>query len=198
MGVSPLRLVFWLALCSIGIGAIAYFATEPRRHDGDGDADEGRITVDFLIGVPLETIDAVEIMRQQGLFVFERDEERRWYLHGYAESAGGDSEHAHLHPSDPAESKRIAEALELMTRARVERDVAPAAPAGLEAFGFQRPAMTVVLYREGDSRAAAEFQVGDLAPDSFSRYVLVDRNRIVTVPDYHIENLRSLVADIAK
>ena len=45
------------------------------------------------------------------------------------------------------------------------------------------------------SQPALSLEIGDLAPDGLSRYVLVaGQGMVVTIPNYHVANLTALLA----
>ena len=58
--------------------------------------------------------------------------------------------------------------------------------------------MIILVYAKNNPQPLAQYAVGDIAPDGFSRYVLpVGSAMVVTVANYQIDNLRSLIAAVA-
>ena len=68
-----------------------------------------------------------------------------------------------------------------------ERDIAP--------YGLAAPKVVILVYRPGATQPLAQYAVGDVAPDTVSRYVDVVGGvaGIVTIPNYQIDNLLALV-----
>ena len=68
-------------------------------------------------------------------------------------------------------AERIAKAFAGFDRARIERQF----PAEWDwnAYGVAKPQMIVLVYRPNDPQPLAQYAVGDIAPDTLSRYVMV-------------------------
>ncbi|MGH9578971.1 MAG: DUF4340 domain-containing protein, partial [Terriglobales bacterium] len=148
---------------------------------------------DALLPVSAGDLGAVEIGHAGTLHRFERNREGLWIYHG----AHGNSEAAHEHVADPAKGERIAKDLAALARARIERRLPPGA--GAAQYGLAAPRMVIVVYRVNEPRPFAQYAVGDVAPDSFSRYLMkAGGTEIVTIANYQIENLVKLIETIGK
>jgi hypothetical protein len=160
-----------------------------------------------LVVVPLDELGAVEIVYQGTVHRFERDAGKLWFYHG----AHAAQQAAHEHQTDPAAAERIEKALAAFMRTRIERhfmlDFASlgSSPAQRELsgehevrdYGVRAPSMIVLLYLPAQIEPAARYAVGDVAPDSHSRYVQrLGSPEVVTIPNYQIENLQQLIASM--
>ena len=91
---------------------------------------------------------------------------------------------------------RIATAFAGFDRARMERDF-PLQDGGKE-LGVATPKMVILAYRPKELQPLAQYAVGDVAPDKFSRYILpVGKPQVVTIANYQIDNLHGLIDDVA-
>ena len=159
-----------------------------RRRTVSSDGAEAR----HLVPVPVAELGAVEIADRGRLHRFERDPAGRWFYHGV--HAG--TEAVHTHGADPALAERIERALAAFGRTRIERRFTLGRDAA--AYGLTPPDVVILVYRPRESQPLAQYAVGAVAPDTASRYVmLVGSSVVVTIPNYQIENLQSLVADAA-
>jgi hypothetical protein len=146
---------------------------------------------DALLAVPLEDLEAVEIGYAGALHRFERDHDGVWFYHG----AHGSSEAGHDHHADPAKGDVIANGLAGLARARIERRL-PADASGVQ-YGLASPRMLIVIYRVNEPQPFAQYAVGDVAPDSFSRYVQkAGSSEPVTIANYQVENLIKLIETV--
>lgn len=157
-----------------------------------GDRDGSEESVGFanrmLLPAPIEQLGALEIAVNAALHRFERDASGAWFYHGIHTGAEG----THEHQVDPSASTRIAQALAALGRAKIEREFALTAK-GAE-FGVTTPAMILLVYRPADPKPLMQYAVGDIAPDTVSRYVLpVGAEAVVTIPNYQVDNLLQLV-----
>lgn len=142
----------------------------------------------MLLPAPIEQLGAVEIAVAAALHRFERDTNGAWFYHGIHTGAEG----AHQHRSDPDSTRRIEQALAAFGRTKIEREF-PVTAQGAE-FGVTTPAVIVLVYRPNDQKPLMQYAVGDIAPDTLSRYVLpVGGAAVVTIPNYQIENLLGLL-----
>ena len=65
-------------------------------------------------------------------------------------------------------------------------------------YGVATPQMIVLIYALGDSTPLAQYAIGDVAPDTYSRYVLrLGSATVVTIADYQIDNLLALIRSFA-
>lgn len=202
------RLVFvWVVLAAL-LGAILYaeradlvtlWNRQVDVHGHSGPRD--------LVVVPFDELGAVEIVYQGSVHRFERDAARLWFYHG----AHAAQEAAHEHQTDPAAADRIEKALAVFARARIERhfmlDFASLGSSPeqrmlsgadeVRDYGVRAPSMLVLLYLPGQIEPAARYAVGDVAPDSHSRYVQrLGSPEVVTIPNYQIENLQQLISSM--
>ena len=103
----------------------------------------------------------------------------------------------HHRHADTDAAERIATAFAALGRAKIERHLARAQ--NPSEFGVTKPDMLINIYGENTHRPLARYAVGDVAPDTFSRYVMVVGSfAIVTIPNYQVENLLTLIDAIAK
>jgi hypothetical protein len=148
----------------------------------------GKPDATMLLPVPVDQLGAIELADAGTLYRFERDASGAWLYHG-THSA---SEPAHSHTADPALSQQIAKALAAFGRTRVEREV-PRDGDG-RTYGLTAPRMVILAYRPRETQPIAQYAVGDLAPDTVSRYVdVVGARGVVTIPSYQIDNLATLI-----
>lgn len=179
----------WLVLAALA-GAIAvmeYRDLVAARAGRTGPVDPRR-----LLPVPVEQLGALEIADAGRLHRFERDADGAWFYHGAHTGAEGD----HTHGADPATAQRIGQAVAAFGRARIERHVT--GDGGGATYGVTTPRVVILAYRPGDRQPIAQYAVGDVAPDTVSRYVeVVGGPGVVTIPDYQVENLLALVRAVA-
>jgi hypothetical protein len=171
-------------LVALGVvaGAVHYRDATASRSAG-ASADPRR-----LVPVSIADVGAVEIADDGTLHRFERDAKGTWFYHG----AHGATTDAHVHDADLAVASRIERAFEAFGRTRIEREL----PRGrdLAAYGLLAPRMLVLVYRRHDRQPILQYAFGDVAPDTVSRYVdVVGGAGIVTIPGYHVDNLKALL-----
>jgi hypothetical protein len=173
------------------LAAIAVSVYAVRDEDAGHHADEHAEAVEYLVSVG--DVAAVELLHAGRLFRFDRTGDGQWFLHPDAHSHAPGADRAdHAHAVAPESSERIAKALGLFARARIERPVGAADDRAR--FGLTFPDLVVAVFAPGKPRAALTLEVGDVAPDGLSRYVLiVERGAVVTIPNYHIANLTGLL-----
>jgi len=178
------RLIAVWAVLLILAGAIAYLEWTDR---GVSEKDKQFINR-MLLPAPIERLGAIEIAVAGTLHRFERDAAGEWFYHGIHAT----TQPAHEHRTDPVAAQRIAQAFAGFGRTRIEREFALQAQ-GAE-FGVTTPEMIVLVYGPGDLKPMMQYAVGDVAPDTISRYVLpVGSSAVVTIPNYQIENLLGLL-----
>jgi len=173
------------------IGAIVAIEMRDRAmtlSEASGPARDPRL----LLPVPIEQIGAIEIAYGGAVHRFERDANGAWFYHGAHAPAQAD----HAHQADPAMATRIATAFAGFDRARMERYF-PLQDGGKE-LGVATPGMVILAYRPNELQPLAQYAVGDVAPDKFSRYILpVGKPEVVTIANYQIGNLTALIAAVA-
>lgn len=181
IGLPRRLLAVWLALIALAT-VIVLIEYEP--------ADSEVVEENLLLPMPVSELAAIEMAAAGALHRFERDAGGAWFYHG----SHAASDAAHSHQPDPAAAQRIGAAFEALGRARIERRLPY--DGNSRQYGVAAPQMVLLLYRKGDARPLAQYAVGDVAPDTFSRYVQrVGIPEIVTIPNYQVENLVALIAD---
>jgi hypothetical protein len=136
----------------------------------------------------MDDLGAVEVGQAGALHRFERNREGVWLYHG----AHGSSETPHEHRRRSRESGSHRKGTSALTRAASSAASADA-PCGAQ-YGLAAPRMLLVIYRVNEPRPFAQYAVGEVAPDSFSRYVQkAGSAEVVTIANYQIDNLARLV-----
>ncbi|MDE0206192.1 MAG: DUF4340 domain-containing protein [Candidatus Tectomicrobia bacterium] len=164
------------------------------EHDEDDEDDEhGEDGIRMLMPAPLAELTAVEIGFDGALHRFERDVDGVWFYHTH--DPGAEPAENHEHKADAAFTQRIDLALAAFGRTRIERDFELARDA--ETYGIASPDMIILVYGSESDAPLAQYTIGDLAPDTFSRYVqAAGHDEVVTIPDYQITNLRDLISSV--
>ena len=175
----------WLVLAAL-VAAIILIERSDRATQANGPASarDERMLIPIVIG----EVGAIEVAHNGTLHRFERDTSGAWFYHGV--HTGNEQQHAHT--SDPATAERIGTALAGFGRARMERQF----PLNVQndEFGVTRPEIFIMVYRPRETQPLSRYAVGVVAPDKFSRYVLpVGSTHVVTIPEFHIDNLLSLI-----
>jgi hypothetical protein len=89
-------------------------------------------------------------------------------------------------------AKRMDAALTALGRAHIERQMS--LEKGPQEYGLANPQMVILAYRPRELQPLVQIAVGDVAPDTYSRYILVvGRSSVGTIPNYQIENLQGLI-----
>jgi hypothetical protein len=146
----------------------------------------------LLLPVPIEQVGAIEIAYNGAVHRFERDANGTWFYQG----AHVQAQAGHTHQVDPAVAARIAQAFAGFEHARMERYF-PLLNGGKE-LGVATPSMVILAYRPKELQPLAQYAVGDVAPDKFSRYILpVGKPQVVTIANYQINNLTALIDAVA-
>ena len=185
---SRRALVVWVVLAMLLaiVVAIEYRDVKAARSARGARVDDG-----MLVPVSIDQVGAVEIVDAGTLHRFERNAGGAWFYHG----AHTGSEAAHEHVTDTTTAVRIEAAFQAFGRTRVERRLPPGTDP--RRHGLTSPRAIVILYRRDERQPLGQYAVGDLAPDTVSRYVdTVSGAGIVTIPGYQIDNLLSLVAAV--
>ena len=181
-------LVVWLVLAGlIAVVAVVEYGDVMAARSARGTAADASA----LLPVPLEQVGALEIANAGTLHRFERDAGGLWFYHGV--HTGSEGEHAHA--TDPSTAARIAQAIQAFGRTKIERRL----PRGADprAYGVVTPRILILVYRGNERQPLAQYAVGDVAPDTLSRYVdVVGGAGVVTIPGYQIDNLVALVTTI--
>jgi hypothetical protein len=181
--------VVWglLAVLLVAIVAVERFGLGGAPDDGHGHASADAASR-MLVRVPLERIGAVELLDQGTVHRFERDASGAWFYHGTHDRAA----QAHEHRPDAALAKQIEAALVGFSRTRLERKL-PGRD-GVQQYGLAAPNLLIFAYRDKEALPFLQVAVGDVAPDTVSRYVIPMGNPwVMTIPNYQIDNLLALV-----
>lgn len=178
----------WLVLAALAVAIVLI-----ERHDRvvSKTPDTGR-DERLLLPVAIEELGAIEVAHNGTLHRFERDATGAWFYHGIHSG----TEQQHAHNADPATAARIEKAFAGLGRARMERQF----PLNVQAdeFGVTRPEMFIMVYRPKELQPLSRYAVGTVAPDKVSRYVLpVGSTWVVTIADFQIDNLLSLIQTVA-
>ena len=179
-------LVIWVVLAVL-VGCIVVVEQTGlgRPRPGSTSSTDPRL----LLPASVDQLGAIEVIDAGTLHRFERDARGTWFYHG----AHGAAESAHQHVADASAAARIERAVSAFGRTRIERRVGR--ERDVAAYGLAAPKVVILLYRPGATQPLAQYAVGDVAPDTVSRYVDVVGGTagIVTIPNYQIDNLLALV-----
>ena len=179
----PRRLLaVWLALLAL---LILIVLIEYEDQPAQENADENR-----FLPLPVDQLGALELGHAGAVHRFERDARGEWFYHG----AHTGSEANHAHQTDAAAAQRIAAAFDALGRARVERRM----PYDRDSrqYGIAAPQTILLTYKTGEARPFAQYAIGDVAPDTFSRYVhKLGSAEVVTIPNYQVENLLRMLQE---
>jgi hypothetical protein len=177
--ISRRLLAVWLALFALlAVIALVEYDDAPQTAPDES----------LLLPLPASELGAVELAHAGALHRFERDAGGAWFYHGRHAAA----EPAHAHQADAAAAQRLADAFAALGRTRIERRLPY--ERNSSQYGLAVPQTVLLLYRKGESQPLAQYEIGDVAPDTFSRYVhRTGSAEIVTIPNYQIENLLGLI-----
>ena len=187
-GISPRLAIIWAVLALLAAAIVLIERGDRAKMETGEDARDERM----LLPVSIFDIGAVEVLNKGTLYRFERDAAGVWFYHGIHAEAQAQ----HEHKVDPEGAARIDKAMTGFGRTRMERQF----PLNVEAdeFGVNRPEIFIMVYAPGSTQPLARYAVGIVAPDGVSRYVLpVGKSNVVTIPDFHIDNLLNLIASFA-
>jgi len=163
------------------------------EHGDDEDDEHGEGGIRMLMPAPLAQLTAVEIGYDGALHRFERDVDGVWFYHTH--DPGAEPAENHEHQADAAFTQRIDLALAAFGRTRIERDFHLERDA--EAYGIASPDVIILVYGSESDEPLAQYTIGDIAPDTFSRYVqAAGHDEVVTIPNYQITNLLDLIAEV--
>jgi len=189
IGISSRVVAVWLLLGAL-VGVIA--VTELTDRAGRAAGRASTADPSLLLPVPADRLGAVEVANAGRLHRFERDAVGAWFYHGVHTGSEG----THTHPADPTAASRIEDVLVAFGRTRIERRLALDRDA--KDYGIVPPRLVVLVYRPGESQPLAQYALGDVAPDTVSRYVqVVGQPAVVTIPDYQVQNILGLIETLA-
>jgi hypothetical protein len=186
----------WAWLVALALGAtIAFvqFRDSSSETDGDGHSPVASNGARMLFPAPIEEVGAIEIVYAGQLHRFERDAKSAWLYHLDHPKTPS----AHQHQSVESASEMINKALTGFGRTRLERQVP--ADKQRDSYGVNSPQMIVLIYGLGGTELLAQYAVGQVAPDTFSRYITrVGSDTVHTIANFHIELLEKLIAEMQK
>jgi len=180
------RLVAVWGLVAVLVGAIVVIEHTDlvRPRPGRASVADSRL----LLPVPVEQLGAIEVADAGTRHGFARDATGAWFYHGVHTATEG----PHAHTVDPAMGRRIEQAFLAFGRTRIERRLPRDQDA--RAYGVTTPRILILVYRPNESQPLVQYAVGDIAPDTVSRYVeVVGGPGVVTIPNYQIDNLLTLI-----
>jgi hypothetical protein len=180
---SKRLIIIWTVLSAL---AVVIYIGERQRSEELGIANQ-RI-VHWMLPAPIQDLGAVEIMVKGSMHRFERDAEGLWFYHGMHDASKAE----HGHRTDPQLAAVIDKAM--ISFGRIQREQKIAVKAGEDEYGVTRPEIFIMVYRHKAEEPLARYAVGTVATDRVSRYILpVGAADIVTIPDFHIQNLLALI-----
>ena len=184
------RLVFVWVLLAVLVALIGYvhFKDSEGESNGDGHGHVSEKGSRDLLPISVAEVGAIEIAVEGQLHRFERDDSGSWFYHGaHATNAPG-----HAHQTDPALAERMSKSFAALDKARMEREFP--FDKDNDRYGVVVPKIIVMIYKPKETQPLAQYAVGDLAPDATVRYIhLVGTSRVITLPQYHIDNLLGVV-----
>ena len=185
-------IVVWLVFVVL-VGAVILIERTDLMAPEDERQGQEAHEIRMLLPAPLAQLTAVEIGHAGTLHRFERDANGAWFYHTH--NQGPEPAENHEHQADAAFTQRIDLALAAFGRTRIERDFVLGRDA--EAYGIASPDMIVLVYGSESEQPLAQYTIGDVAPDTFSRYVqAAGHDEVVTIPNYQITNLLDLIATV--
>lgn len=142
-----------------------------------------------LLPLPIEQLSAIEIAHSGAMHRFERDEAGAWFYHAHGVNTGVQVPHGHV--ANDVRADQIEYAFGALGRARIERELDSK---NHEQYGVNRPDTLLLVYGDYGASPVAQYSIGDVAPDTHSRYVLiVNKSLVVTIATYQIDNLINLI-----
>ena len=185
-------IVVWLVFVVL-VGAVILIERTDLMAPEDERQGQEAHEIRMLLPAPLAQLTAVEIGHAGTLHRFERDANGAWFYHSH--NQGPEPAENHEHQADAAFTQRIDLALAAFGRTRIERDFVLGRDA--EAYGIASPDMIILVYGSESEQPLAQYTIGDVAPDTFSRYVqAAGHDEVVTIPNYQITNLLDLIAAV--
>ncbi len=185
-------IVVWLVFVVL-VGAVILIERTDLMAPEDERQGQEAHEIRMLLPALLAQLAAVEIGHAGTLHRFERDANGAWFYHSH--NQGPEPAENHEHQADAAFTQRIDLALAAFGRTRIERDFVLGRDA--EAYGIASPDMIILVYGSKSEQPLAQYTIGDVAPDTFSRYVqAAGHDEVVTIPNYQITNLLDLIAAV--
>ena len=183
----------WLVLAGLAlvIGLLKY--SDRSRSELRG-MSQSHVDERSLLPLPIEQLSVIEIAHSGAMHRFERDEAGAWFYHAHGVNTGVQAPHGHV--ANDVRADQIEYALGALGRARIERELDSK---DHEQYGVTRPDTLLLVYGDYVASPVAQYAIGDVAPDTQSRYVLiVDRSQVVTIATYQIDNLMNLIQTASK
>lgn len=197
-----LKSLGWYSLLAAGLAGLGalwwpqppHESAAPPRRDAHAHEEERseRAPAPFLA---LEAAEAVEVIAAERKHRFEKNERGEWILHAHRHAHGHADAKAHRHADADRDAERWRGPMRLLAAMRVERRLGPRAAVDLRELGLEQPRYAVLVYEAGSALPARKVWIGALAPDTFSRYALLEPGgEVVTIAAYHVERLAERLA----
>lgn len=183
----------WLVLSGLAllIGLLKYSDWAESQPDANR---QTAVDERSLLPVSIERLSVIEIANSGALHRFERDDAGAWFYHAHGVNTGVQAPHDHV--ANTVRAEQIAYAFGALGRARIERVLDAK---DNQQYGITRPDTLLLVYGDYGVKPVAQYAIGDVAPDTHSRYVLiVDTSQVVTIANYQIENLMNLIQTVSK
>ncbi len=175
-------ILVWVILGVLITIIVALPTVKPKKH-----SHSSSLNPNFLIPGNVESIGALEIILSGETHRFERTGSNTWMYH----KAHRDKDNHHEHEKSQ-HSDKIAYMITGFGRARKERSFNFSFS---DEYGVINPSIYLIVYsKPTDTEPKMKISIGDLAPDTVSRYISVD-SRIFTIANFHIENIKNLIKD---
>ena len=193
-GAISTRLVaVWSVLAVLVAGIVAIGLSDRAAMQVEDAAAGSKRDPRLLVPVALGEVGAIEVAHAGAIHRFERDAAGAWFYHGVHVSANA----AHVHRADPVMAQRIETAFQGFERTRMERKLEGGQ--AIQQYGLATPQMVILVYRPNELQPLLQVAVGDVAPDTYSRYVMVvGTASVVTIANYQIDNLLNLIKAAAE
>ena len=144
-------------------------------------------TSKFLIPDKIDGIGAIEIVISQKIHRYQKNDKNIWFFH----IPHAENHKLHSHDTIGEYSNLIAQTLTGFGRTQKERNFS--FDFRKDEYGVVSPKMYILVFKDPkDISPYLRISVGDVAPDTLSRYILV-KSQVFTIANFHIEKLLNLV-----
>ncbi len=144
-------------------------------------------TSKFLIPDKIDGIGAIEIVISQKIHRYQKNDKNIWFFH----SRHAGHHKVHSHDTIGEYTNVIARTLTGFGRTQKERNFS--FDLRKDEYGVVNPNMYILIFKDPTDLAPnLRISVGDVAPDTLSRYILV-KSQVFTIANFHIEKLLNLV-----
>ncbi|MAW33163.1 MAG: hypothetical protein CMK56_02005 [Proteobacteria bacterium] len=144
-------------------------------------------TSKFLIPDKIDGIGAIEIVISQKIHRYQKNDKNIWFFH--MPHAGHHKTHSHDTIGEYTDV--IAGTLTGFGRTQKERNFS--FDLRKDEYGVVNSNMYILIFKDpNDLSPDLRISVGDVAPDTLSRYILV-KSQVFTIANFHIEKLLNLV-----